>query len=117
MNQIELTNPSSNQLQLCLGMEKWLSPNWAIRGGLVYQYLPVGNDEYVPDNFDEPTAGQETAWVTTLGLGYAVKNLKIDAMAFLDPQSVNNIYPFGGPPYQTYTVFGLELSGEFLFDN
>ena len=109
-------NSSGNLIEVCLGMEKWLSPEWALRLGLVYQNEPT-NDGFNPEYFNVPVPMQETAWMTTLGIGYDVKNFKIDAMTFLDPESVGAIGVDSGNTTTTYTIFGFELSAEVLFDN
>lgn len=99
--------------QISVGGEKWISPNWTLRLGLMYENDndPVinGNGSSEWEGYYEIYPGQEVKGTfITAGLGYEDKILTMDGRIFFEqPQSFGQ--GLTGPEY-TNTLLGAELS-------
>jgi hypothetical protein len=102
-----------------LGGEKWVSPHWALRGGLTFvdeRAIPTPLFNYVEAfDFFNVYAGQELqGLLTSAGVGYQDKDLRVDAMGWFEqPQSIGA--GFTGPGY-AYTVFGGQVALAWSFN-
>jgi hypothetical protein len=124
---VELQYPGGSPVQTynypvfhaTLGGEIGVSPHWALRAGLTYvdeQAIPTPLFNYVEAfDFFNVYAGEElTGILTSAGIGYQDKDLKVDAMGWFEqPQSTGT--GFTGPDY-AYTVFGGQVSLAWLLN-
>jgi hypothetical protein len=94
------------------GGEKWLSPYWALRMGLLYE----DNENHglvINDGLFPIYPGQSVTGIRfTTGAGYEDKGLRIDGMVWYEVPSVAN----AGPDY-SYAFFGIQLDGALLFNS
>jgi len=77
--------------QICLGGEKWLTPQLAIRLGLIYENAVENQNTGGPaltEGFYSIKAGQQAqGWMPTAGVGFEERNLKLDGVIwFENPQ-------------------------------
>jgi hypothetical protein len=81
-----LTATDYDLYQFALGGEKWLSPQWALRGGLIVEE-DVYSQSVNVDILDSSV---------TAGLGYQDKGMKVDGKFILGPQTGLNGWAYNG---------------------
>ncbi len=81
-----LTATDYDFYQLALGGEKWLSPQWALRGGLILE----------EDVYSQSVNVDILATSVTAGLGYEDKGMKLDGKFVFGPQTGLNGWAYNG---------------------
>ncbi len=86
-------------LNLGLGGEAWLSPEWALRAAGTYISDESGWPSNLPGAQTFPIFYNGQAWLFSVGSGYEGKDIHLDAMAFFgsDSQtgSPSSLQPYG----------------------
>lgn len=114
-------NPGTSgftQNQVSLGGEKWVSPQWALRAGLMYEddstppYTGIGSGSW--QGFLILGPGEEVSGVMiNLGAGFQAKDFQADAHFWFEQPSFQG--PSGTPSTFQYTLIGAELSLSLFF--
>jgi hypothetical protein len=93
-----------------VGGEKWISPNWALRMGIIFDdnnshgYYAPNTGYYTLDGGEEITGV-----MVTPGIGYENKSFHLDGMLmFEEPTAV-------APNTDSYTILGFQLETALLF--